>query len=121
MAVEKKATKKQSAKRADRDDRGRFLKGVSPNPKGRPKGSINHFSIAELRRAIKAVERRKQKDFMEAWIEAAWGDAKAMSNIANYMLPKLRAIEGLVNLVDSSMDDALAETIRNKLRERFND
>ena len=58
---------------------------------------------------------------MEAWIEAAWGDPKAMGNIANYMLPKLRAIEGVMGLVETSMDDATAEAIRNKLKERFGD
>jgi len=58
---------------------------------------------------------------MEAWIEAAWGDANAMGSIANYMLPKLRAIEGAIGLVESSMDDATAESIRKKLKERFGD
>jgi len=37
------------------------------------------------------------------------------------MLPKLRAIEGVMGLVETSMDDATAEAIRNKLKERFGD
>ena len=102
---------------------GQFQRGEDSKRKGngRPKGSTNRFSIADLKRSIEAVEKKKKKSFLEAWIEAAWGDANAMSNVANYMLPKLRAIEGIMGLVESSMDDAMAETIRQKLKERFED
>jgi len=103
-------------------DSGHFKKGYDPRRgPGRPKGSTNRFSVADLRRAITKVEERRKEAFMEAWIEAAWGDPKAMGNIANYMLPKLRAIEGVMGLVETSMDDATAEAIRNKLKERFGD
>jgi len=101
---------------------GQFQPGPDARrPPGRPKGSRNKFSIADLAAAIKTVEKEKRRSFMEAWVEAAWGNAKAMSSIANYMLPKLRAIEGVMGLVETSMDDATAESIRNKLRERFGD
>jgi len=100
---------------------GQFKKGYDPKRKGngRPKGSTNKFSIADLRKAIENVEKKKKASFMETWIESAWGDPGAMSNIANYMLPKLKAIEGLMGLVESSMDDNIAEEIRQKLKERF--
>lgn len=97
----------------------RFPPGVSGNPKGRPKGSKNKFSIAELAQAIKKVERQKQKKFMLAWVEAAWGDPDKMSNIANYMLPKLKSIEGIITSFESSMSDELAKSIQDKLRERY--
>jgi len=102
---------------------GRYQKGFDPgrNLAGRPKGSTNRFSIADLRRSIENVERKKHQKFMEAWIEAAWGDANAMNSIANYMLPKLRAIEGAIGLVESSMTDDVAQTIQQKLKERFDE
>ena len=100
---------------------GPFKKGFDPgrNLGGRPKGSANKFSIAELQRAIKFVERDKQKTFMAAWIESAWGDATAMGKIANYMLPRLKSIEGVVATFESSMSDELAEAIQKKLKERY--
>ena len=100
---------------------GPFKKGFDPgrNLGGRPKGSKNKFSISALQHAMKAVEFNKQQTFMAAWIESAWGDATAMSNIANYMLPRLKSIEGLVTTFESSMSDDLAKTIQDKLRERY--
>jgi len=102
---------------------GPFKKGFDPgrNLKGRPKGSFNKFSIAKLQRAIKSIEYEKQEAFMIAWLKAAWGNTDAMSAIANYMLPKLKSIEGLVATFDASMSDDLAKGIQDKLRERYMD
>lgn len=108
-----------SKKKIVKDAKGHFVKGFVTNPNGRPKGSTNRFSIADLRKSIENVEKKKRKKFMEAWIESSWGDANAMSNIANYMLPKLRSIEGAIGLVESSMSDELAISIQQKLKERF--
>ena len=92
--------------------------GWTGNDRGRPKGTKNKFSIAELRQAIKNVEKRLHVSFMETWIEAAWADPQAMGNIANYMLPKLRAVEQL-NVAADSMSDEEAEQIRKDMLERF--
>lgn len=97
----------------------RFKPGQSGNPKGKLKGTTNRYSIADLCKAIKNVEKKKHKTFMEVWIEAAWGDATAMGRIAEFMLPKLRSIEGLIATFEGSMSDEMAEEIQEKLRERF--
>jgi len=97
----------------------RFPKGVSGNPNGRPKGSKNKFSITELVQAIKSVEKKKKKGFMERWIELTWNDANAMSNVMNYMLPKLRATEGTLTTFETSMSDEDSAAIRKKLAKQW--
>lgn len=98
----------------------KFKKGhPSANPKGRPVGSTNRFSIVGLAKAIKGVEITKQQTFMAAWIEAAWGDAGDMSKIIEFMLPKLRSIEGVVTTLEASMSTDLAKSIQDELRKRF--
>ena len=102
---------------------GPFRKGFDPgrNLKGRPKGSGNKFSIATFAKAIKSVEHDKKQQFMIAWLESAWGDASSMSEIMNYMLPKLRSIEGLFTTFENSMSDDIAKVIQKKLQERYSD
>lgn len=76
---------------------GKFTKGAwTGNNKGRPKGSKNKFSIAELQQAMKNCEKRERMSFMEAWIECAWGNPGDMATIANFMLPKLKSIEQII-------------------------
>jgi len=99
---------------------GQFKKGHDPRRcGGRPKGTPNRFSISDLAAAIKKVERKKHRSFMEVWIESGWGNPVAMDNIMHYMLPKLRSIEGVVATTEFGMSDELAEAIRNKLGKRY--
>lgn len=97
---------------------GQYGKGVCGNPKGRPTGSKNKYSVADLQVAIEKVEGKKKKTFLEAWISAAWGNATDMANVANFMLPKLRAIEQ-VNIAADSTSDEEAERWRKEMYERF--
>ncbi len=98
----------------------RWKKGQpSPNPKGRKKGSTNRFSVADIAKAIKFVEQDKQQSFMAAWISSAWGNASDMSKIVEFMLPKLKSIEGLMATFESSMTDDLAKSIQDKLRKQY--
>lgn len=97
----------------------RFPPGVSGNLKGRKKGSVNPFSISTMAKAIKSVEYDKKVQFLIAWIDASWENPSAMSEIMNYMMPKLKSIESLNASVDVSMSDEEAHIIREKLKERF--
>ncbi len=97
----------------------RFPKGVSGNLKGRKKGVGNKFSMLSFAKAIKSVSHDKKQDFMIAWLESAWGNASAMSEIMNYISPKLKSIEGLIINQDDNMTDEEAKAIRDKLLERF--
>ena len=101
-----------------RKTNGKFPKGVCGNPKGRPKGSKNKYSVADLQAAIEAVEKKKGKTFLQAWVDAAWGDATDMAAVANFMMPKLRAIEQITLAADSASDEQ-AEKWRAEMYERF--
>ena len=113
--ITKKAKKKQNLKRTSE---GKFPKGVCGNPKGRPKGSRNKCSAAELQAAIGTVEEEKRKTFLVTWVKAAWGDPTNMAAIANFIMPKLRAIEQVTFAADSASDEE-AEKWRQEMYERF--
>ena len=115
----KKKDKKPDKNRSSTGNKGnKFIKGQSGNPKGRPKGSKNKFSVAELQHAMQAVEKRERQSFLEAWIECAWGNPSDMASIANFMLPKLKSIEQVTIPGDSIESKKNALAIQKIIRER---
>lgn len=115
--VKKKKIKKRLVKRTSE---GKFVKGSIGNPNGRPKGSKNKYSLAELFNAIKVVESRKgRKPLLQHFVEQAYDDHGVLIALMKKLLPDLRAVEGVFADFRDTMDKEMANDIRNKLMERF--
>lgn len=81
---------------SNRDKNGRFVKGKSPNPKGRPKGSRNR-STAELREAIEHLLSDNWEQLVDD-LQALEPRERiaAMTKLLEYALPKLTRAEAEV-------------------------
>jgi len=64
-----------------------FQKGESGNPNGRPKGSRNYFSIAELKRAIKDVEELYHEDFLQHAVKRAYESDRVLVALLKKLIP----------------------------------
>lgn len=112
------AKAKPKGKKPKRAANGQLLECGNPN--GRPKGSKNHYSIAELWGAIKEVESKGgKKKILTAFVEQAYDNPTIMIALMKKLLPDLRSIEGALGLFESTMDDELAKAIQDKLKERY--
>lgn len=98
---------------------GQLLPGECANLNGRPKGSKNRYSIAELWNAIKVVEKKKRKPLLQHYAEQAYAEPMILVSIMKKLLPDLKGIEGFVATFEASMTDELAKKIQGKLKERF--
>jgi Family of unknown function (DUF5681) len=74
------------SKRADRDQTGRFLPGLSGNPGGRPKGALNRTTLAAMALLDNEAEMLTQRA-----IEAAHGgDMSALKLVLDRIIPPRR-------------------------------
>jgi len=67
-----------------------WKKGVSANPKGRPKETTRTNLLMD---AIAKVEKRKKKKFLLHAIEQAYADNKVLIAVLKKIIPDLKAIE----------------------------
>ncbi len=94
------------------------------NAKGRPKGSLNRYSIAELQQAIGKVEntkvgKKKRSALLVHYVEEAYKDNSVLISLMKKMLPDLKSIEATGGILVGSMDEDTAKSIQKKLKKRF--
>lgn len=91
-----------SKKQAIRDDSGRFKKGVSGNPSGRPVGTKNHSTL--LRESLEG----KGKAIASVVVDAAMnGDMTAAKLILERVMPPLRPTDAPIQ-INLPQDQGLA-------------
>jgi Family of unknown function (DUF5681) len=78
--------KNPKSRKTDRDQTGRFLRGVSGNPGGRPKGALNRTTLAAM-----ALLDSKAEMLTQRAIEAArGGDMTALKLVLDRIIPPRR-------------------------------
>ena len=79
----------------ERNDKGQFKPGFSANPAGRPVGSANKYSVADLFHCLLGVEEVQQKRLLEHYCTRAFTDESptVMLHLIERFLPSLRAVE----------------------------
>ena len=76
-----------------------WVKGVSPNPKGRPKGSKNRFSLSDLQKALdKAKAKHKGVSLLDHICSRAYESDIMAIAILKKMLPDLKQVEAAVDV-----------------------
>ena len=68
-----------------------WKKGISANPKGRPKGSGSQ--LPQLLEAIKRVEKKLKLDYFEIMVLRSLHEPSVMNAIARKLIPDLKAVE----------------------------
>lgn len=93
-----------------------FPKGVSGNPKGRPKLGCTNFD--NLLRAVRNVENKEGKKLLEHFIGKGFANDTVLVAVMKKLYPDLKSVEQ-VTYSDSSMSNQEAEDIRKELFKRF--
>ena len=70
-----------------------FKKGEINNPKGRPKGSKNRFSVAELQKAFQKAAKTKGSSILEHLALKAYDDTTLAIALLRKMLPDTKQLE----------------------------
>jgi len=117
----KKLPNKIGKNRKTRDEKGRFIKGIAPNPKGRPKGSglsITSLVKKELEKCPEGEDKKTYADLIVKRILSKAikdGDTRMIEKIWAYMdgMPKQK-FEGDVNLNINKLLDDLSKPTKQK-------
>lgn len=117
--VKKIIKAKKAAWKPEKGSITKYPKGVSGNPSGRPKGSKNKGSMAELNEAIRDVAKKKRKSILRHFVEEAYVDNTVLIALMKKLCPDLRSTEGTMVTFESSMPDEEAAAIRKILLMRW--
>lgn len=97
----------------NRDEKGRFISGVSGNPNGKPEGTIS--LLADVKRKLRAMKEKDPKEYNEL-INYYWRDVKMRDLLIKMVdgLPK-QSIEhsgevGLPYTIKIVKDEGTTET-----------
>lgn len=112
------STEKDAVKKSVRKN-GKFAKGHSGCPTGRPKGSKNKWSISELTKAIDAVQKQKKKNWLKHLVQESYEDHALAIALLRKLMPDLKSIEDILSVYAPSMSEEQAEAIRKGLLTRF--
>lgn len=93
-----------------------FPKGVSGNPKGRPK--LGSTKLDNLLRAVRNVEQKIGANLLEHFIERGFVSDSVLSAVMKKLYPDLKSIEQ-VTLAADSMTEKEASDIRKEMAKRF--
>lgn len=98
---------------------GRWKKGHSGNPTGLRKGERPELTLSELVEAIRHEERKHRKPLLSHLVSRAYKSDAALGILLKKLLPDLKAMEALIGRVEGQMSSEDAESIKQKLKERF--
>lgn len=98
---------------------GKWKKGHSGNPTGLRKGERPELTLSELVNAIRTEEKKHRKTLLAHLVSRAYKSDAALGVLLKKLLPDLKAIEALIGRVEGQMLTEDAESIRQKLKDRF--
>jgi len=97
-----------------------FQKGEVSNPKGRPKGTKNKWSVTALEKAFaKAAKTHGKKNILEHLADKAYNDNNLAIALLKKMMPDLKSFDAFIGILEGSVDESTLDAIRTRLKTRL--